>query len=630
MIRRTSTLIGAAALLAVLAAPALAAPALAAPDGAASDRLDVRLETSRVREGQTVRLVLSQSGSAAPVEPDWAPLAKDFDVLDARALTRISVVDGVSERSHDWVLTLRPRRTGTLTIPALEAGGRRSRPVELEVVASGGAASEPAAAPDASAGAAGQGTPRPFFVEMQVDDNRPYVHGSVRLSVRLLAAQSFVEGVLSEPRVEGALLRRVGDDRRSVREIDGHPYQVVEREYAVAPQRSGLLRIEPVVFEGLVRGGTADQPGRRSRGSLLDELFAGGRLPDSLADAFPPDPFGDVFGGSLLSRLGPPTRPVRTASAALELSVRPRPDAASGTWWLPARSVELRESWESGPPRFRVGEPVRRHLTLRADGVAADQLPELSLPEPDGLNQYREPAQEDTRANEEGLQAFRAVDTVLIPTRAGELELPAIEVSWWDTTADRARVARLPARSIHVLPGTGAPEVAASAASPAPPAHSGLRPVPPADSARPPARSWIVPGSAAVLLLLVLGGAGPVLRRRGRASEAPPAASRRRAERLLARACRRGDAAAAEAACRLLVRLEGGASLAEGAPGGCRAELAAALGELYRVRYAGEGLRAERWNGRPLWRAWRASRRGRARRGSAAAAPVLPALYPES
>lgn len=623
MIRSKTNLAPIATLLPIVALVAT----LSAPAWAATDGLEVQLEKSRVREGEAVRLAVRQSGSALPVEPDWTPLDADFDVLDARSSTRISVVNGVSDRRHDWVLTLRPRRSGTLTIPALEAGGLRSRPIDLEVMARASAGSEAPAEPEADPEEAARAELRPLFVEMEVDDSEPYVHGSVRLSVRLHAAESILEGGLSDPRIEGALVRRMGEDRQSVREVDGHPYRVVEREYAVAPQRSGTLRIEPVVFEGLVRDETADPRARRPRGSLLDQLFGSGRLPDPFADAFLADAFGDTMGGSLLSRLSGSTRPVRAASAPLELAVRPRPDTATGAWWLPARRVELLESWESEPPLFRVGEPVRRHVILRADGLAADQLPPLAIPEPDGLSQYREPAKDDTRVNEAGLQAQRAVETVLIPTRAGELELPAVEVSWWDTTADRARTARLPARSIQVLPGTDAPQLTASAGPPAPRADVEARAEVEPRGAR---GAWIVPAAAAALLLVAFGSAGFALRRR-RAAGAPPAASRRRAERDLARACRRGDAAAADAACRLLARLEGEpASLADRAERGGQAELAAALGELYRVRYADDKRRAERWDGRALWRAWRASRPGWRRRGSVAEAPVLPALYPES
>ena len=49
--------------------------------------------------------------------------------------------------------------------------------------------------------------------------------------------------------------------------------------------------------------------------------------------------------------------------------------------------------------------------------------------------------------------SVRALPTVLIPTREGHLTLPSIDVEWWDTETDQARVATLPARTVKVHPG---------------------------------------------------------------------------------------------------------------------------------------------------------------------------------
>ncbi len=461
-----------------------------------------------------------------------------------------------------------------------------------------------------------------FRVELEVDDREPYVHGSVRLCVRLLAAEGFLEGGLSEPRIDGALVRRIGADRQTEREIDGRRYRVVEREYAVAPQRSGPLRIEPVVFEGLLPDPEARQARRGRSGSLIERFLAGSPIEELLADPSADPFFADPFGGSLLSQLAAPLRPVRTASAPLELTVRLRPAGAEGSWWLPARDVQLLEAFESDPPRFRVGEPVRRQVVLRAEGVAADQLPRLALPEPDGLSQYLEPAREDTRVEDGRLHALQVIESVLIPTRSGRLELPAVEVSWWDVEAERARTARLPSRSIQVSPGAASPADPAPAPPPRAEAAAGTPPA--------PGSTWIVPASAAALLLLgALGGAGLALRRRRRSGGSPLPPGRRQVERALARACRRGDARAAAEACRTLAVCDGvRSSLADHAERQGQAALAAALRQLDRVRYAPVGSGAERWDGRALWRAWRAGAR-RARRPRRAAAPLLPALYPE-
>jgi len=62
-----------------------------------------------------------------------------------------------------------------------------------------------------------------------------------------------------------------------------------------------------------------------------------------------------------------------------------------------------------------------------------------------------------------------------VPTRAGTFTLPPVRLRWWDTQADRERLAELPARTLKVLPAAGtrafkvpSPESAANIPAPAP------------------------------------------------------------------------------------------------------------------------------------------------------------------
>ncbi|RRT95216.1 hypothetical protein EGJ34_22025, partial [Stenotrophomonas sp. 278] len=102
------------------------------------------------------------------------------------------------------------------------------------------------------------------FLEMEVDDDAPYVQQSVGIVVRLYYASQLLSGELGLDAPDGASLQRVGQDRSLVREVNGRRFNLVERRYLLIPERSGPLLLPGPRFEG------------RAAGGFFDEMFGGG------------------------------------------------------------------------------------------------------------------------------------------------------------------------------------------------------------------------------------------------------------------------------------------------------------------------------------------------------------------
>ena len=221
--------------------------------------LEARLDRSSVTAGETLQLLLRhRGGSREP--PDLTPLEADFEVLDVRRSHRTTFVNGQRDASVDWLIRLAPRRSGRIEIPVLRAGAAESQPLRLEVAS---ARPSPTTRGEAASPAAS-----PVLVEVEVDAVEPYVQSKVLLTVRVLAGPEVIDGALADPVIEGAVVERVGEDRHGRRDVAGISHRVIERQYAVFPQRSGELEISPLVFEGRVR--TA--PARRPRDPIADFL----------------------------------------------------------------------------------------------------------------------------------------------------------------------------------------------------------------------------------------------------------------------------------------------------------------------------------------------------------------------
>ena len=84
-------------------------------------------------------------------------------------------------------------------------------------------------------------------------------------------------------------------------------------------------------------------------------------------------------------------------------------------------------------------------------GLPADALPADLLVEPAaGVRVFPDQPVRGNRFDADILIGRLRQSFAVLLTRSGDIELPPIELTWWDLNTDRARVARLPGRVIRV------------------------------------------------------------------------------------------------------------------------------------------------------------------------------------
>ncbi|MDE2051327.1 MAG: BatD family protein, partial [Gammaproteobacteria bacterium] len=127
--------------------------------GQAFASVTASLDTSQVAAGDTVQLTLEHDGSTSG-QPDVAPLQQSFDILGTSSSTSIELINGSASEKTEVVLTLAPKVTGHLTIPALSWGGEQTRPLALTVTGPGSNAQ-----PAGSGGASGAASAAKVFIE---------------------------------------------------------------------------------------------------------------------------------------------------------------------------------------------------------------------------------------------------------------------------------------------------------------------------------------------------------------------------------------------------------------------------------------------------------------------------------
>jgi hypothetical protein len=354
---------------------------------------------------------------ATDLEPDLTVLEEDFNVGQVSKLSNTSIFNGQIQRTLTWTVALMPKKTGTQQVPPIPLGSEQSNPVTIIV-------NEPTNAPPGEAD---------VFVTSEVDVDETYVQAQVLYRIRIYRAVATRQPALREPTITGAeaLVELAGDERQYEAVLNGRPYNVIERVIALYPQESGEIQISPARFEARV---------------LRDGRITGRKIFES------------------------------EAHSVNVLPIPAPPDDFPNAAWLPARDVQLSEEWSRAPDELEAGEPMTRIVTLSALGQIETQLPAVDTPEVEGLNIYADQPELSRSLESGGIRGARRDQYAIIGVAGGEVELPGVEVPWWDLEAGEWKVAALPARTLRIK-GVEAP----------PPVETPAAEAAPAESSEPPA-----------------------------------------------------------------------------------------------------------------------------------------------
>ena len=268
---------------------------------------------------------------------------------------------------------LEPRRSGDLQIPPLNVGASTTRAIDVHV--------DPA--PELEPGEL-----PPVFIEVSVtpEASPHYVNAQLGLIVRVYYKQNLTEAAISQPEPSPASVRLL-DELAFQADRNGIRYRVLERRYAIFPERSGELTIPPLQLSG--------------------------RLVERRKD-----------------RLWQPSvrgRRIQAKSEAVQLTIQPRPANAAGDSWQPARQLELTE--QLSVDGLRVGEPVTRTVIVDAVGLEENMITEPDWPEISHARIYPDQPQGISRDDGQWVLGHKEFRYAVVPEKEGELVLPEADGS---------------------------------------------------------------------------------------------------------------------------------------------------------------------------------------------------------
>lgn len=358
-----------------------------------ADALTATVDRDKLALNESLTLRLRYEGSIKANQPDFNLLQRNFEILSRRQSNQYRMINGETESFIEWTLSLAPLKEGKLFIPSFHLNNEISNAIPIEV----NKASQPSST-DPN---------RQAFLEIELDKKQLYVQEQLLVKVRLYTTVGLHDISMEPLQIPDTHIEKV-DEQNYERRINGVAHAVHEIIYAVFPENSGTLQIPALNYVAIVG---------------------------------PRDPF------SLLNRN---TQRLRLRSKAKTLDVIPRPKNYTGSQWLPAAGLNLKQSWSHDPKNFKVGEPISRIITLSAEGLRAAQLPPLPALQVEGLKTYPNQPQQEDQASSQGITGSSTETTAIVATKPGKYQLPPISVTWWDSKTQQQRTTELPAFQFQV------------------------------------------------------------------------------------------------------------------------------------------------------------------------------------
>jgi len=364
--------------------------------GLANAAITTEIDPPKVRLGEPFRLTITMDNAQAGGVPDLSPLQRDFTITSTERSSAYTIINGQARSVSQWSVLLLAKKTGVVDIPPIQIGQEQSAASTIEVTEeSAPAAPHHPDTPDTD-----------VMLKTEVSNDQPFVNQQVIYTVKLYNRQRLLDAEYQPPGIEDALLIPLGDGRRYQTTEQGRAYHVEEQTYAVFPQKSGDLQINPPAFNALVY------------------------------DTIP--------------------RRVNVRGEPIKLAVKSMPVNYTGKHWLPAKQITLSEDYDKPASTLLQGTTLERTITLQAVAVPAQLLPTLTFTSHKNFNVYPEkPVIHNAIKQQELIGTTRVKVTYLLNT-PGSITIPKLSLTWFNSITGKEEVATLPAKHIEVEPNTGA------------------------------------------------------------------------------------------------------------------------------------------------------------------------------
>ncbi len=156
----------------------------------------------------------------------------------------------------------------------------------------------------------------------------------------------------------------------------------------------------------------------------------------------------DIPAFEVSAHAGPASTPVTATTQPVKLQVSAPADAGDA---FITHDLQITQKTDADLTALKVGDSFSRTVELTATGTPAMFIPDVDFGEIDGLKAYpATPALLDS-APDQPLVGKRTFTVNYVVQRAGDYELPAVSIPWWNLQSKQLGQASVPALQVHAI-----------------------------------------------------------------------------------------------------------------------------------------------------------------------------------
>lgn len=354
-------------------------------------KISASIDRTDIENGETIELTLHLENFNT--QPQLDVLDKDFTVYNTSTSSKVSTIGGKTTAKYDMIVTIMPKKSGRLTIPAIRVGNEYTNSINIKV--------------DKALTNDEQSEYQDIFAVSSIARTRSYVNVPVLYTLKLYYSTPMLGIQPKEFKIRSAEMRPTDHQISYQKRINGRVYEVAEQSFMIVPHATGKIYVPPMVLEATISNG---------------------------------------FG-----QLGVKKKYIYTK--AHTLYVKPIPKDISIKDWFPSSEVKMTDNW-SDDKNVKVGNLLTRTVTIEAKDVLSTDIPTLELSSNDDFNVYAEkPKLKDIESK--GKLIGTATYTIgYMPTKQGKSTVPELELKWFDVDTHKSKVTEIAAKEFDVKKGS--------------------------------------------------------------------------------------------------------------------------------------------------------------------------------
>lgn len=367
----------------------------------AETHVSATVSNNNIVIGDFIDLTITVNDSDDDYQFDPSQLSHNFNVSRPSQSNQTQYINGTLSQQTQWRVKIQAKQLGQIEIPALKIGNLYTQAIKIQV-----RKASQKATTDSDVNA---------FIENTVSKQSLYLGQPLTLTSIIYLGQAANELQLVSPVLKNAKIKAIGEDVNGRTVRNGIQYQTITRVYQIDAQQAGSLTINSPLLTG----------------SLRKVIRV------------------DDWNNRVIAQA------INIRGDALTVTIKILPKTVNGTMLI-SDDVHLFEDPNFAKQALYVGEPITRKITLQAASITKDRIPTIDYNYSDDLRFYPD-KDKITEGTANGLvYIVREMKHAIIPDKAGQLVLPKIKLSWWNSKTDKQAFSTIPARTLTILPAKNA------------------------------------------------------------------------------------------------------------------------------------------------------------------------------